>query len=267
MTRTVPAPKPKHLDPQYAAQWQDDSVVRAYPLRPPYCSETIEFLIGLIPQDAPRRVLDAGCGTGDLARRLAPHVGAVDAVDASSAMIAVGRGLDGGDAANLNWIESPIEVAPIDGPYGLIVGGESIHWMDWAAAFEQFTTALSSDCLLAMGGRLDPDPPWQQELRALIPQYSTNVDFTPYDPIEVVASRGYFEEVGRHRTRIRTFEQSTDDHIEAMHSRNGFSRERMGERAEAFDVAYRELLARHGAGERVVIQLRDEIVWGFPLRC
>lgn len=267
MARTVPAPKPAHLGPQYAAQWQDESVVRAYPHRPPYGSETFRVLLDLIPEGAPRRVLDAGCGTGDLARHLVPHVAAVDAVDASAAMIALGRTLPGGDASHLAWFDSPMEVAPVDGPYGLIVSGEAIHWMDWAAVFEQFTGSLAPDCMLAMCGRLDPAPPWQEALRALIREHSTNVDFVPYDPVEEVASRGYFEELGRHRTGIRTFEQSMDDHIEAIHSRNGFSRDRMPDAGKAFDEAYRALLERHGAGKRVVIELRDEIVWGRPLRC
>ncbi len=236
MSPQASAPKPKHLGAQYAAQWQDAGVVAAYPKRPPYGEETIGFLIDLIPDGAPRRVLDAGCGTGDLARHLAPHVDAVDAVDASGAMIAAGRALPGGDARNVTWIDSPMEVAPIDGPYGLIVGGESIHWMDWAAVFEQFTSVLAPDCVMAMCGRLDPDPPWQAELRALIPDHSTNVDFEPYDPIDVVASRGYFEEQGRHHTGVRTFAQSTADHVEAIHSRNGFSRERMPDGGVAFDA-------------------------------
>lgn len=67
-------PKPKHLGPEYASVFQDDSVVDAYPYRPPYPSEAIKLLAGLAV-DVPRRVLDIGCGTGDIARPLAPFVG------------------------------------------------------------------------------------------------------------------------------------------------------------------------------------------------
>jgi predicted TPR repeat methyltransferase len=63
-----------------------------YPYRPPYPDEAIELLVELI-RDGPRTVLDAGCGTGDLSRRLAPRVDRVDAVDASAAMLAKGRQL------------------------------------------------------------------------------------------------------------------------------------------------------------------------------
>ena len=49
-------PKPAHLGPEYAAQFQDQSVVAAYQYRPPYPAETFSILADLIT-DAPRAVL------------------------------------------------------------------------------------------------------------------------------------------------------------------------------------------------------------------
>src|SRR5262245_11507173 len=77
--------KPAGLAPEYAAQFQDRSVADAYHHRPPYPDEVFAILTGLITCE-PRAVLDAGCGTGDIARRLAPLVARVDAVDFSPAM-------------------------------------------------------------------------------------------------------------------------------------------------------------------------------------
>src|SRR6478735_11388399 len=101
-------PKPKHLAPEYGAQYQDRSVAAAYPSRPPYPAETFAVLSGLIA-DASLAVLDVGCGTGDIARRLAPLVERVDAVDVSAAMIAQGRQQPGGDAPNLHWMQATVE--------------------------------------------------------------------------------------------------------------------------------------------------------------
>ncbi len=41
-------PKPKHLGPEYAAQFADRSVVTAYRHRPPYPAEVFDVLAGLI---------------------------------------------------------------------------------------------------------------------------------------------------------------------------------------------------------------------------
>src|SRR5262245_14462885 len=105
-------PKPKHLAAEYGAQFQDESVAEAYPNRPPYPAATFPALRELAV-DLPRAVLDVGCGTGDISRKLAPLVERVDAVDISTAMIAQGRRQPGGDASNLHWIRATVEEAEV----------------------------------------------------------------------------------------------------------------------------------------------------------
>ena len=101
-------PKPELYDSHYAAWFKDLDVIAAYPPRAPYARAAIEFLSELVT-DRPRRVLDIGCGTGDIARRLGPLVDRVDAVDISAGMIDAGRQLPGGAAANVRWIIGPVE--------------------------------------------------------------------------------------------------------------------------------------------------------------
>jgi len=101
-------PKPSHLIGEYGAWFKDPLVAAAYPSRPAYPTVLIQALADLVA-DGTRVVLDVGCGTGDLARRLAPLVERVDAVDFSSAMIEHGRHLAGGDAANLRWMLGAVE--------------------------------------------------------------------------------------------------------------------------------------------------------------
>ena len=58
-----------------------------YHLRPLYPEETFSLLARLVAPDG-QRVLDVGCGTGEIAQLIAPYVEHVDAVDLSPAMIA-----------------------------------------------------------------------------------------------------------------------------------------------------------------------------------
>jgi predicted TPR repeat methyltransferase len=99
--------KPKGWASKYAAWFDEPSVVERYHLRPPYPKETFELLASLAV-GSPRAVLDAGCGPGDLARGLAPHVDRVDAVNISAAMIARGQALPD---EKIRWIHSAIEDA------------------------------------------------------------------------------------------------------------------------------------------------------------
>src|SRR5918912_4323328 len=102
--------KPSHFSAEYGAWFSDALIVAAYPTRPPYPESVIQLLNSLCV-DTPRTVLDIGCGPGDLARRLAPLVERVDAVDMSAGMIEQGHCLPGGDAGNLCWINSTVEAA------------------------------------------------------------------------------------------------------------------------------------------------------------
>jgi SAM-dependent methyltransferase len=118
------------------------SVADRYSMRPPYPDDTFALLAALVdPTD--KSMLDAGCGTGELARPMARRVDRVDAVDQSAAMLAQGRELMDGDAANLRWVLGAVEEAALAPAYGLITCGDSIHWFDWSVAMPRFRQRLT----------------------------------------------------------------------------------------------------------------------------
>ena len=234
-------PKPKHLGPEYSAQFEDASVAEAYATRPPYPNEVITFLADLI-QDEPRVVLDMGCGIGSIAIQLAAHVDRVDAVDSSRAMLSVAQSRPGADRKNISWIADSAEEFQYLSMYSLIVAGASLHWMDWYEVLPRMAGSLSEHGYLAIvGDQALYEVPWQPVLDEIIPLYSTNQDFEPYDLVEVLERRRLFEVSGRTTTKPQTFSQTVDDYVESFHARNGFSRQRMDPReAAAFDAAVRE---------------------------
>ncbi len=257
-------PKPAHLGPQYAAQFQDAAIVAAYPTRPPYPAEMFERLRSLLV--GPAVALDVGCGTGDIARRLAPLVERVDAVDISAGMIAAAQRLPGGDAPNLRWLLSAMEDAPLSPPYGLIVAGESLHWMDWAVVLPRLRESLAPGARLVIVARQEAPSPWSDELLTLIVRYTTNRDYQRHDLVEELTSRGLFRLEGEAQTEAEPFSQSVADYIESIHSRNGFSRDRMpAEDATAFDAAARDLIAPYAPGGMVALRISAAMRWGQPL--
>ncbi len=260
------APKPKGLAPEYGAQFRDESVADAYPTRPPYPTEVFDVLAGLA-RDEPRTVLDLGCGTGDIARPLAPRVSRVDAVDPSPAMLAGGRALPCGDHPHLHWIRASAEEFDYPAPFALVVAAESLHWMDWGVVLPRIGRALSPRGRLALVvGRGFIDVPWAANLRPLIDAYSTNRDFAPYDLVGELTGRGLFAVEGHLQTAPVPFAQPVAAYVESWHSRNGFSRERMGARAAEFDTQLTALVRPFAVADWLSFRLVADIVWGHPQR-
>jgi 2-polyprenyl-3-methyl-5-hydroxy-6-metoxy-1,4-benzoquinol methylase len=112
-------------DRELAQSFTHPGVATAYRHRPPYPQQVFDLLTKLIA-DEPRRVLDLGAGEGALARPLVPRVEEIDAVDPSEAMIEVGRGRPGGDAANLRWVQAAAESCPLRAPLRAGGGGREL---------------------------------------------------------------------------------------------------------------------------------------------
>lgn len=258
-------PKPKHLGTAYGEQFKDKSIVDAYHLRPPYPEELFPFLVGLAP-GAASVVLDVGCGLGDLARLLTHYVDRVDAVDFSEEMIAQGRQLPQGEAANLNWILGPVETVPLSGPYDLITAGQSLHWMEWQVVLPRFARLLVAGAYLVIVGRVFEEEPWQEELQKLIAQFSTNQEFEPYNLVQELESRHLFLKQGEKVIEPQIISQTVTELIEAIHSSNGFSRDRMTpENAAAFDTTVRDLITSYNETDEVQTAVATRVIWGFPL--
>jgi SAM-dependent methyltransferase len=259
-------PKPKGWSAEYAAWFDEASVVDRYDLRPPYPGETFEVLASLAV-DAPRAVLDAGCGLGDLARPLATLVGRVDAVDRSRAMIERGRALDGGESENLNWIHAPIETARLAAPYALVVAGDSVHWFDWEPTMALFADILSPNGVFAVVTReWISDPRLGAQLREVYGRHGANPDFAPLSPVEELERRGLFEPSSERRTASTPWRPTIGEAIGCHHSQNGFVLERMRDPA-AFDRELAQVLeglAPVGDDGRLELDVAATIVWGRP---
>lgn len=262
--------QPKQFGVEYAGIFQDASVVAAYHHRPSYQAETFRLLAGLIDRaQTPVRVLDAGCGTGQMTEGLLPYVDEIDAVDLSSAMIKAGQQMPYGASPQIRWVVGGMESVTLRPPYGLIVAAASLHWMPWAETLPRFAEALSADGYLALVEQRILPTPWADELKPLFARYSMNRDFQPYNMATVAAeltTHGLFQQSGVLEATPVAFVQPIDGWVEAIHARNGFSRDRMDPTAAAeFDQLVRTIVLRHYPDGEVPQQIQARILFGKPL--
>jgi ubiquinone/menaquinone biosynthesis C-methylase UbiE len=242
------------------------SPVRTLPDRPypPAFFDILETMQSPIQRG---RILELGCGTGDATFGLAARADRIDAVEPSAAMLSVARCRTGANDTRIRWLHGTAEQIEFEGPYSLAVAAESLHWMEWDVVLPKIAAALAPGAFLVVAERGTREGmPWEAELRDLISKYSTNRKYRPYDLIMELTSRGLFREIGRCTTLAAPFSQPIQDHIELIHSRNGFSRARMSaESAVEFDALYRQLLDRYCADDIVRMQTVVEVIWGLPL--
>ncbi len=230
-----------------------------------------ELLRALLP-GAAGRVLDAGTGTGRIARALAPHARRIDAVDPSAEMLRRGRELPGGDHAAIRWLEAPIESAPLDPPYDLAVCAESFHWFDADAALACFAAVLGPHARLALVEGDGPDgEPWRAthvELMIELIERMTGRRPLWRDPAKerrLLVHEG-FEFEAAAVTEPVFVEQPLESFVACQHSRQSWALESMGEAlAREHDERLRALLEPHADARGLLrYRVRTRVEWGRP---
>lgn len=255
--------RPDFLSPYHASAFADADVVRAYRYRPPYPDETFEIIRDLMVE--PRIVLDVGSGDGALARPMARHAKRVEALDPSLEMIAQGRRLAGNDA-NIRWIQGRVENAQLDGPYGLIIAGASVHWWDWDVALPRLAGVTAPGARFVVVHADSTGGLWKGDLIKIIAAYSLFTDWREFDVVAELTQRGLFVEEGRRRTAAIEVAQPIDDYVVGLFSHSSLARTRLGpERAASFEKAVRDLLHRSGNDDHVLLTVTADLVWGRPL--
>ncbi len=88
-------------------------------------------LLARVPADAPARVVDLGCGAGNVAQYLARRWPAarIEGVDGDEAMLAKARAATRGDA-RYAWTQSDLAAWRPGGPVDVLYSNAALHWLD-----------------------------------------------------------------------------------------------------------------------------------------
>ena len=152
--------------------------------RPPYSADLESTLVAALELDGTGRLLDAGCGPGVIALRLAGQFNDVVGLDPDADMLVeASRHAATQGVNNISWVCAVAEALPdaAPGPYRLVTFGQSFHWMDEDRVAEVVYDMLEPGGAMAMvvhtvEGRQQPASPGpppipHDEVRSLVAKY------------------------------------------------------------------------------------------------
>jgi SAM-dependent methyltransferase len=137
---------------------------------PPRLIARVAEICDLQPSD---RLLDLGCGPGQLAKAFSPLVQEAVGVDPEPEMLRIAA-MD--QPANVRFIEgSSYDIGPGWGLFKLVTMGRSFHWMDRVDTLRRLNEIIVPGGAVALLRDHHPDLPenaWRQEYHALVKEYS-----------------------------------------------------------------------------------------------
>lgn len=147
--------------------------------RPAYSPALIRRVAASCGLDGTHRLLDLGCGPGQLSLAFAPFVGAALALDPEPEMLRIAATFSAGLAPNIEHRQgSSYDVSPELGRFRLVVIGRAFHWMDRADTLRRLDALIEPGGALALFGTRLPEVPaedaWQREYRQLIDTYAND---------------------------------------------------------------------------------------------
>ncbi|WP_322012310.1 class I SAM-dependent methyltransferase [Paraburkholderia sp. J12] len=224
--------------------------------RPAYSPALIRRVAQHAGLDGTQRLLDLGCGPGQLSLAFASWVAQALAIDPEPAMLGVASELGAGMAPNIEYRQgSSYDLDATLGTFHLAVIGRAFHWMDRADTLVRLDTLLAPRGAVALFGTQhldDPLRPWAAQYRTLLDQYANE------DPARAQRKSAEWENhadvlarsafAALERISVIEYRRVSAEQLKARPlSMSSLSRERLGERLDTLLAGIDALVAEHSS--------------------
>jgi SAM-dependent methyltransferase len=227
--------------------------------RPPYAPQLITRVAELCRLRADDRVLDLGCGPGQLARAFAPIVAEVVGIDPEPEMLRIARA-ESADFSNISFRQgSSYDLAPELGRFRLVCMGRSFHWMDRHDTLRRLDPLIVEDGAVALFHDRQPEVPdnaWRAAYREVLERFSGQdpmralhrlPGWVRHEGILIDSAFSRIEEIAVYERR----EVSAQTLIDRALSMSATSPKKLGARAEEMIARLRAVLPSDGVREMV----------------
>jgi len=243
--------------------------------RPGYPDAVFDRIRAAFGLDGTGRLLDIGCGTGEIARSMHADFADVVGLDISPEMIAEAeRQSAQADITNIKYLRMPAEeITEALGHFRLATIGSSFHWMNQADVLDRVyaliepgggVVILGHPGFLQAGGdaweRVAQDvlERWRGPWRGSHTSSKSNADGA--EKVSIAQSRFVDVELGKYRWQRPV---DVDTIIGELFSTSVASKAVLGEKADAFAADLRQSLLQLDPSGQFIERIRTEFIFGF----
>lgn len=215
--------------------------------RPLYPSSLIRFLVNKFSLSGEGRLLDLGCGTGQLAQRFNDWFDEIIGVDTESEMLDEANRLSSDNRVeNVKWLHGRAEERASDwGSFRLTIMAKAFHWMDRESILEILYNSSDDNGGIAIidtyNVQQEPQP-WQLKVNEVVKRWlgneriAGNSTYThPKERHEDVVMKSRFIDVERHVLPSYSITWTIDSIIGNLYSTSYATRRLFGDNIDRFE--------------------------------
>lgn len=222
--------------------------------RPPYPSSLIRFLVHEFSLNGEGRLLDLGCGTGQLALRFSDWFEEIVGVDAEPEMLDEAKRLSGDERlGHVKWLQGRAEDRVGDwGLFRLIIIAKAFHWMDRASILEILHNSSDPKGGIAIIDNYNEEQEpllWQLKVNEVVKRWlgdarrAGNSTYTPpKERYEDIVRKSGFKNVQRHILPSYSYTWTVDSIIGNLYSTSFASRRFFGDNLVRFENDLKSVL-------------------------
>jgi ubiquinone/menaquinone biosynthesis C-methylase UbiE len=204
--------------------------------------------------DGTQRLLDLGCGPGQISLAFSSWINSGVAIDPAPEMLSIASGLGQGIAPNIEYrLGSSYDLSPALGQFQIAVIGRAFHWMDrpdTLARLDQLIDPAGAVVLFFTSHPDDPPTPWFTQYRALLEDYAQSDparvqrqsdDWESHDSVLLKSPFASLERI----SIVEMRRVAVESLLARAMSMSSLSRERLGTRLDELLERTRTLLEAH----------------------